>query len=189
MNSERDTATDLLRRLLAGERGQLPLHLAMLLEKASPLDSGDDHYRQILPPELAELRLSPETAEEIMATLCAEVSRNPDEALIAAISFTGSGLATKTAVAVLTDRPRPLTMGELDASLSLVTEYLPYHLAEDPEFLPKADLERLVQLTNELQNTSEGEGETDKDRAARISIGHHAPQLLRRLTQLGGNPN
>jgi len=183
MNSERDTATDLLRRLLAGERGQLPLHLAMLLEKASPLDSGDDHYRQILPQELAELRLSPEAAEEIMATLCAEVSRNPDEALIAAISFTGSGLATKTVAAVLTNRPRPLTIGELDAALSLVAEYLPYHLAEDSEFLPKADLERLVQLAKELQNISEEE--TGRDRAARISIRHHAPQLLKRLTQLG----
>jgi hypothetical protein len=81
MTSAREIALDLLKRLLAGERGEVPLHLAMLLEKSSPLGTPDDHYRQILPPELVGLRLSSDTTEEIIATLCAEVSRNPDEAL------------------------------------------------------------------------------------------------------------
>ncbi len=183
MNSGRETAIDLLRRLLAGERGQVPLHLAMLLERSSPLDSGDDHYRQILPPELADLRLPQETSDEIIASLCAEISRNPDEALISALSFTPADLATKTVANILTHPPRPLTMGELDVALSIVTEYLPYRLVEDSEFLPLADLERLVHMAKELQNISEGEADTD--RAARISIRHHAPQLLKSLTKLG----
>src|SRR5437870_7290781 len=146
MTSARDVATDLMRRLLAGERGEVPLHLGMLLEKSSPLHDSDENYRQILPPELADLRLSPETAEEIISTLCAEVSRNPDADLISAISCTGSDLATKTAAKVLTNPPRPLTMSEYSHALALVSEYLPYELDEDPEFLPRADLERLVQL-------------------------------------------
>jgi hypothetical protein len=181
MNSAKETVFDLLRRLLAGERGQVPLLLAMLLERSSPLDSGDDHYRQILPPELADVRLSPETAEEIMAALCAEVSRNPDAALIAAISFTGTELATRTVAKVLTNPPHPLTIGEADAALSLVTKYLPQHLAEDSEFLPKADLERLVQVAKELQNIDE----TGTDTAERIGVKQHAGQLFERLTQLG----
>jgi hypothetical protein len=153
----------------------------MLLEKSSPLDSGDDHYRQILPRELADLRLSLETRNEIIATLCAEVSRNPDDAFIGAICFTGADEATRTVAKILTDPPRSLTMGEYASALSLVTKFLPYCLAEDAEFLPRTDLERLVRVVNELQNV-EG-GETNEDRSAQITISHLAPQLLRSLKQ------
>jgi len=183
MTSAREIAIDLLRRLLAGERGQVPLHLAMLLEKSSPLDSGDKHYRQILPPELADLRLSPETADEIISTLCAEVSRNPDEALIAAVSFTGADLATKTVTKTLTNPPRPLTMAEYQAALATLNCYLPYRLSKDSEFLSKDDLERLVKLAEELQNVAEiGTG---ADRSARIGVRHHAAQFLKSLRTFG----
>ena len=57
MTDSRKIAFDLLTRLLAGERGQVPLLLAMLLERSSPLHSGDDHYRQIMPAGLVDVRL------------------------------------------------------------------------------------------------------------------------------------
>jgi hypothetical protein len=101
MRSTREVAFDLLRRLLAGERGEVPLHLAMLLEKSSPCDHGDEHYRQVLPPELADVRVSSEVNEQITTALCAEISHNPDQALIFTISFTGADQATKTATHIL----------------------------------------------------------------------------------------
>lgn len=172
----------MLRRLLAGQRGpHLPSNLTKLLEKSSPLKDSDDYYRSILPPELADIRLPQETSDEIIASLCAEISRNPDEALISAISFTGADLATKTVAMLLANPPRPLTMSEYDYALSLVAKFLAHCLAEDPEFLPKGDLERLVQLAKELQNLEDGE----TDRSARIGIRHHAAQLLKSLTQFG----
>jgi len=181
MSPEREIGIDLLRRLLAGERGQVPLHLAMLLEKSSPLDSGDDPYRQILPAELADLRLPDGTAQEIIAALCAEISRNPDEAFTSVISFSGADLATKTVAMVLANPPRALTINEYAYALSLVAKFLPYRLAEDPGFLPKADLERLVQIAKELQNVEERE----PDRADRVEVRHHAGNLLNALTRLG----
>jgi hypothetical protein len=181
MNTARDTAIDLLTRLLAGERGEVPMQLAMLLEKSSPSDHGDDHYRQILPPEIAGLRLSPETSEEIIETLCAEVSCNPDQALIFVISFTGADLATKIVSEILTNPPRPLTMAEYGAALALVNFFLPDRLAEDPEFLPQTDLVRLIQVVTELRNIEESES----DRSERIQLRRLAPQLLKRLKKLG----
>ena len=162
MNSEREIAFELLRRLLAGERGEVPSQLAKLLERSSPLDAGDDYYRLTLPPDLANVRFAPETRDEIMATLCAEISRNPDEAFISAISFTGMDLATKGGVMVLLNPPRPLTISENSYALALVSEYLPYRLAEDPEFLPKADLERLVQVVKQIQDLKAGEDEAER---------------------------
>src|SRR5690348_8456351 len=135
MNSAREIAIDLLRRLLTGERGEVGLQLAMLLEKSSRAVS-DDNYREVLPPELVALRLSPETTEEIIGTLCAEVSRNPDDALIGVLSFTRADLAIKTAAQIVTNPPRPLTMGEYGKALLIVANCLPDRLAEKPEFLP-----------------------------------------------------
>src|SRR5271167_4181996 len=105
MDSEREIGIGMLQRLLTGERGRLPLHLAMLLESASSIADGENFYRSILPPELANLRLSPETCEEIINILCLEVASNPDEAFISAMSFNGSDLATKTVAMVLTNPP------------------------------------------------------------------------------------
>src|SRR5256885_2522197 len=110
MTSEKETGLNLLRRLLAGERAGLPMHLALLLEKSSPLHNDDDHYRKILPVELADVRLSFDTVEEITATLCAGIARNPDAAFIAALSTTGSERVTKMVVSLLIDPPRPLSI-------------------------------------------------------------------------------
>jgi hypothetical protein len=72
-------------------------------------------------------------------------------------------------------------MEEYASALSQVSKSLPYRLEEDREFLPKADLERLVQVVKELQNVEGDETEG----AARIMIRHFAPQLLKSLKQLG----
>ena len=77
------TAFDLTNKLVAGEDGEVSSHLAMLLEKSSPLADSEEHYRCILPPELAGLTFSAETRDQIIAILCAEILRNPKESLIA----------------------------------------------------------------------------------------------------------
>src|ERR1700743_339830 len=112
MNSESEIAFDLLRRLLAGERGEVPSHLANLLEKSSPLDAGDAHYRWALPPELAGVLLSPDHRDRLLSVLCDEISRNPDAMFIAAISRTGMDLATWCVAMVLVNPPRPLSIVE-----------------------------------------------------------------------------
>jgi hypothetical protein len=155
--------------------------LTNLLERASPLHDGDDYYREVLPAELADLRLSPETMEEIIAILCAEISRNPDEAFISAVSFTGVDLAARTIAMVLTNPPRPLTMSEYTYALSLVSKFLPCRLSEDPELLPKADVERLFQLSKEFLDIDED----GPDRGLRIGIRHSAGHPVDGLARYG----
>lgn len=181
MSSDKDVAINLMRRLLAGERGLAQSHLARLLERSSSLHDSDELYRSILPPELADIRLSKETCDEVVSTLCAEISRNPDEALISAISFSGADLATKTVAEVLASPPRPLTMSEYAYSLSLVSKFLGFCLQEDPEFLSKEDVARLVQLAKKLEEIEDDESE----RALRVEVKHHASNLLRSLAHLG----
>src|SRR5690349_11398897 len=179
MTSAKEIATDLLRRLLAGERGNIPMHLAMLLEKSSPLCNSDDHYRQILPPELAGVKIPSETVDEITNVLSAEISRNPDSAFILALSFTGADRTTKKVAEILASPPRPLSMSEYGHAVALVNSFLPSRLAENPEFLPESDVKRLVQVLTQLQNI----GEDTTDRAERITVRRDAHQLLNRLKQ------
>lgn len=185
MDPAREIAFDLLKRLLNGERELVPLNLAMLLEKSARLDRGDDpddveeHYRQLRLPNIAGLRLSPEASSQIIETLCAEISKNPDEALISVLSFIGQDLPIKTIVKVLINPPRPLTIIEYSMALSIVNVHLPYRLVEDPEFLLRADLERLLEITEKLMKNQERE--TGMNRSAQICIDHHAPQLLESL--------
>lgn len=193
MTDSREIAFDLLTRLLAGERGDVPWHLALLLEKSARLDRGDDlegvegDYGRILPAELAGLRLSPETSKEIIATLCMEVSRNPDHFLISTSLSTGADLAIRTASGVLIKPPRLLTLSEYAIALSHLAKFLPSRLSKDAEFLPKSDLEQLALVVKELQNV-EG-GETDEDKSARTTIREFGPQLLKSLTRSGNSPS
>lgn len=155
MTSAREIAINLLRRLLAGERGDLPMHLAMLLEKSSHLHNSEDHYRQILPRELAELRIPPETANEIIATLCSEMRSNPDQAFILALSFTGEEKVTKAVTEMLVDPPRPLTVIECGHMLAIVSSFLPACLAREPNFLKEDKLNRLIERLRSLEKSEE----------------------------------
>lgn len=183
MSSATEAGMDLVRRLLAGERGQVPLHLAMLLEKSSPLDHGDEHYREILPTELAALRLSRETSEQIIDELCAEISRNPDQALIFAVSFTGADQATKTAALIFVSPPRQLTMDEYQGLLAILNSYLPYRMADKADLMPRNQLERIVKLAEELLNVPETG--TDRERSATFGVKVIAAELLKRLRRHG----
>lgn len=185
----RDVAFELLHRLLAGERELVPLNLAMLLEKSARLDRGDDpegveeHYRQLHLPAINTLRLWPATRAEIIDVLCAEITRNPDEALMSALCFIGTDLPVRTVAGVLTNPPRPLTIVEYSMAISIVNVHLSYRLAKNQKFLPQADLERLFEVTQSLLELDECEGRFE--RSARICIEHHAPQLLDCLKQSG----
>jgi hypothetical protein len=189
MADSREIAFDLLSRLLAGERDDVPWHLALLLEKASRLDRGDDldavegDYRRILPAELASVRLSPETSKEIIAILCREISRNPDHFLISTSLSTGAALAIKTVSGILTNPPRPLTLSEYAIALSYLAKFLPSRLSKDSEFLLKSDLEQLALVVNDLQSFESGE--TDQDKSARATIRQFGPALLKSLTRSG----
>src|SRR5215472_175891 len=125
MITDKEIAADMLRRLIAGERGNLPMHLAMLLERSSPLSNTDDHYRKILPADLAEVRLTAGTVKETIEVLCSEISRNPDAGLIAAASTTGAEAVTKLATELLLNPPRALNASEVGQALGVAYAYLP----------------------------------------------------------------
>ena len=183
MSTPREIAFDLLTRLLAGERGEVPMQLAMLLEKSSPQNHGDDHYRQILPVELAELRIPPDARDEIIAKLCAEVARNPDADLISVSMSTGADLSLEALVEVLTSPPRSLKLSEYAVALSYVTKFLPVRLNEAPGLVSKLKLRQLVNSVNDLMNLKYGD--SDEDRSAGDAIDHFAPQLFQSMRQLG----
>jgi len=132
-------------------------------------------------PELVGLQLSPEAVDEIVSTICAQVLRDPDAGLIAAISFVGSDLPTKTAVRILTNPTRPLTLPETCGTLSLLMKTLPYYLRQDAEYLPRLELDRLVHLAKEFRILEDGE----TDRSWRFEIRLHAEQLLEGLGRFG----
>jgi len=184
-----DMAADLLKRLIAGERGLVPLNLAMLLEKSARLDRGDapqdveEHYRRLLLPEIENLRISRQTREEVVATLCAEILRNPDDAMISVCVVTGDESAVKTIVRILTTPPRALTLTEHAIALSHVTKYLPHYLGKGSDFLPKSELERLAHLVRDLGKLEAAR--SDEDKSAQATIAHFAPQLLTSLERIG----
>jgi len=184
-----DMAADLLKRLIAGERDLVPLNLAMLLEKSARLDRGDvpqdveEHYRRLLLPEIENLRISRQTREEVVATLCAEIFRNPDDAMISVCAITGDASAVKTLVRILATPSRVLTLWETAIALSHVTKWLPHYLRKDANFLLKSELEQLAHIVKELQKMEVGE--RDEDKSAQVTIAHFAPQLLTSLERIG----
>src|SRR5580698_4856020 len=118
METDRRLVLELLHRLLS-ERGQeVARQFAMLLEKHSSLRESDVYYRDVLPPQVAEAEISGEFYDKIIAILCEEVSRDPAEAFISAISFTGSEQAVKTIASVVANPPRAMTLGEYTYAFS-----------------------------------------------------------------------
>jgi hypothetical protein len=181
MTTSREIALDLLRRLLSGERDEVPLHLSLLLERSLLLAGSDEtQYRQILPSGLADLKLSAETRDEIISTLCARVLQEPDAAFLAAMSFAGTDLVTKTMSTLLVSPPRPLTLPEKAHVVSIVAKYLPCNLAAHPQLLAKDELTSLIWALKELEHSEEVSGESWE-----AEIKHHSGNLLRSLAHLG----
>lgn len=178
-------AIDLLRRLLKGERGMLPMHLIHLLDKASTLRDSDEFYRSVLPLEFANLQISPKTREKIIAELCEEVSRNPDEALVSVMTSGGDDLSIRTAAMVLVNPPRPLTLPEFRALFGALKAHLPACLERMPGFIPRVELDSVIRLANDFQNIIVEEGKTDRDRSERNTIKIFAEDLIAGLAQLG----
>jgi hypothetical protein len=181
----RSIAIGLLRRLLDGERGDLPMHLGHLLDRASCMRDSDSFYRWVLPPELANIRLSPETRLEVIAALCLEVTRNPDEALLTVLSYSEDDLSVRTVASVLVKSPRCLTMRELGVGLGFLKASLPACLQHNSDFIPEHEVERLVQLAKEFQNIVIEEGDTDQERSIRNHVKLSAEYLIEGLAQVG----
>jgi len=185
MSPAKGTALDLLKQLLGGERETTPLRLAMLLEKSSSLDHGDDHYREfspeLLPRDLVHMRLSPEELDEITNVVCAEVLKNPDHALLFVMSHVETDQTIRTAVRVLVSPPRPMTILEYGAALGFVRACLGFQFARNREFLSGDELQRLIQLARELENTEES-GDA-YERSARLSAKIAAEDFLKTVTQ------
>lgn len=181
MTRSREIALDLMRRLISGERGEISLNLSLLLERSLLLAGSDEtQYLEILPPELANIKLSAKTRDEIISTLCAQVLQEPDVAIVAAMSFAGTDLVTKTMFSLLTKPPRPLTLCETAHALSIVAKFLPSNLAANSQLLSRVDLNRLVSVLKEM-----GEAEGSLEGQWHIEIEHHAGNLLQSLALLG----
>ncbi len=161
------------------------MHLGELLGRASCMRDSDSYYRSILPPELANIRLSPETRLEIIAALCLEVSRNPDEALIKVLSHSEEDLSVRTVASVLVKPPRILTMRELGVGLGFLKACLPRCLQHDSDFIPAEEIAALIQLANESQKTVVEEGKTDQERAIRNHIKLNAEYFIEGLADVG----
>ena len=191
MRTSIQTAHDLVRQLLAGDQAETAsLHLSMLLEKSSPLRREEDIYKWIMPADLLGLQLSPEESAEIISVICNELSRNPTEALIAAVSFTGADLPVQTAIRVLIDPPRTLSLGEVCGIVALIRKFLRPCLSRNQEFMPKSIMLALASMAEQLE-TIEETG-TGVDRSARICIRMHAAAISGDLSIFGlrsGEPN
>jgi hypothetical protein len=104
MTSEREVALNLVMRLLAGEQGNLPMHLALLLEKSSLLQNSEEHYRKILPPELGHLGFRESSAHKVAVTSWAVCVGTPPR--VAATTAPAVSSRTNTTSANLADRSR-----------------------------------------------------------------------------------
>jgi hypothetical protein len=179
MTNQREIAQDLMHRLISGERGQIPLHLSLLLERSLLVEGSDEtQYPEILPPELANIKLSPETRDEILCALCDRVLQQPDLALIGVMSFAGTDLVIRTMSFLLTNPPRPLTLPEKAHAVTIVSKYLPSNLAANPQLLEKDELLRLISLLKHLDQTEDATGEWE------VQIKHYSDNLLESLEHL-----
>lgn len=179
MTNQREIAQDLIRRLISGERGQIPLHLSLLLERSLLVEGSDEtQYAEILPPEFANIKLSPATRDEILSAVCARVLQEPDVALIGVVSFAGTDLVIRTMSSLLINPPRPLTLPEKAQAVTIVSKYLPSNLAANPRLLEKDELMRLISLIKQLDQTEDATGEWEGQ------IKHYSDNLLESLGHL-----
>lgn len=183
MNSSDRFALALLNQLLAGERGIVPLQLAMLLEKSARLARGDEasqvaaDYKDILLPELVGISITPQISEEIIARLCTAISDNPDQALISVVTATGTRAAIKTLVKVLVAPPRALKLDELTVAFSYLSTFLPIYCSESPDMITREEADGLSMLAEGVLSSGEFGGSVAERRAAR----EQASRLIARL--------
>jgi hypothetical protein len=152
MNSIHEEAMKLLDRLLAGERGNLPMHVGILLERSSDLRNNDEHYRQILPLELQGLALDSNTAQEMILRICEATARNPNAAFLSAISTVGSPTVTRLALKLLVAPPRVLTPDELGQVLGIIQAFLPSLPLTDASVPAKLEPE-VIQVLRKLSDS------------------------------------
>jgi len=176
MGSGDEIAFKLAKRLLGGGSGVLQLHLTMLLEKSSVIHNNDEMYRSLLPDDLAELTISQSARDEIIALLCREISLNPTEALISAVSFTGAHLPTRTVANVVAEPPRPLTLSESTYAFSLLHKFLWLCLKDDRAFLPEPVLARILALAKEYKDLAPTGN--CMERSLKSLLIHHAEGLI-----------
>ncbi|MFZ1084497.1 MAG: hypothetical protein WAN35_05995 [Terracidiphilus sp.] len=161
MSSEDQIALALLNQVLAGERGILPLQLAMLLEKSARLARGDvasqvdADYKDILLPELVGINITNQIREDVIARLCIAVSNDPDQALISVVATTGTSAAIKTLVKVLVNPPRALKADELTVALSYLSTFLPILCVESPGFVSCEEVASISKLAEGILASKE----------------------------------
>ena len=183
MSSSDQIALALLNQLLAGERGIVPLQLAMLLEKSARLARGDEasqvaaDYKDILLPELAGISITPQISEEIITHLCSAVSNDPDQALISVAAATGTRPAIKTLVKVLVVPPRALKLDELTVAFSCLSTFLPIYCSESPDFISREEVASLSKLVEGVLSSGESGGSVAENTAVR----EQAARLIDRL--------
>ena len=76
-------------------------------------------------------------------------------------------------------------MRECAVGLGFLKAHLPACLDDDSEFIPRAEIEGLLQLAREVQNIVIEEGETDRERSERNTIKLFAEDLIEGLAQVG----
>jgi hypothetical protein len=188
MNAGEQIATELLSRLLAGERGAIPIQLSMLLERSARIERGDEankveaDYKHLLPPELIKTNIPAKVAEEIIAQLCAAISCDPDPWLISTLAATGTRPAIKAVVRTLLEPPRALTLDELTVAFSYLSTFVPIYCAESPEFISHGEVAGLAELAKEVSASG---GPAD-DKGERKVAKELAVRLLESLSKLGG---
>src|SRR5579859_345067 len=155
MTDSKGIIKGLLNRLLAGERGNLPLHLALILEASSPLKNEDQHYDVLLPSTFARVRVDPDTFQETIRIICSELSSNPDAGLLFAVSMTGSDTVTRLVVDLLVSPPRPLTINEVQQMLGILESYLPFALSKNVNFVNSSLQTRLSSVLGQLSSSSD----------------------------------
>lgn len=173
INNGDEIGRQLMDRLLEGERGNLPLQLAMLLEKSSQLDHGEEHYRHILPENLVNLKLTSHAVTYITDTICQRVAAEPDSDLLFAVAMTGSEKVTRLAVDLLIKPPRPLTTSECAQAMGILDSYLPFSLARNRDFVSAGEQNVLALVLKSLQSSQD------------VSIRGHAQRLSSQLRDTG----
>ena len=101
------------------------------------------------------MKLTADDVNELIEALSVEISRNPDVALIAAVSTSGAPQVTKCIVGILLSPPRPMSPEEYAQALGVACAFLPAQMLRDRHYLSRDDRALLVERLENLQNAKE----------------------------------